>query len=83
MNQMPASETRRSGFIYLRLLWGNLAVHPVRSGLSAVAIALEYLFNSADCRAHDGNPQRLPHAHRRCWRRHYDSAAELLHVCCI
>jgi putative ABC transport system permease protein len=41
MNELPAPETRRSGFIYFRLLWGNLAVHPMRSALSAMAIALQ------------------------------------------
>jgi putative ABC transport system permease protein len=38
----PRSESiRREKFLYLRLLWSNLGVHPLRSGLSAVAIALQ------------------------------------------
>jgi putative ABC transport system permease protein len=37
-----SSESTRSGkFLYLRLLWSNLGVHPLRSGLSAIAIALQ------------------------------------------
>ena len=41
MNQTPTAESRGSNFIFLRLLWGNLNVHPVRSALSAVAIGLQ------------------------------------------
>jgi len=38
----PQHESSRSGrFLFLRLLWGNLWVHPLRSGLSAAAIALQ------------------------------------------
>src|SRR5271169_4288020 len=31
----------RGKFLYARLLWNNLGVHPLRSGLSAVAIGLQ------------------------------------------
>jgi putative ABC transport system permease protein len=38
----PQSEPiRRGKFLYLRLLWSNLGVHPLRSSLSAAAIALQ------------------------------------------
>jgi putative ABC transport system permease protein len=38
----PQSEPiRRGRFLYLRLLWSNLGVHPLRSSLSAAAIALQ------------------------------------------
>jgi putative ABC transport system permease protein len=38
----PQSEPiRRGKFLYLRLLWSNLGVHPLRSALSAAAIALQ------------------------------------------
>jgi putative ABC transport system permease protein len=38
----PHSEfIRRGKFLYLRLLWSNLGVHPLRAGLSATAIALQ------------------------------------------
>jgi putative ABC transport system permease protein len=33
--------TSRAKFLYLRLLWSNLGVHPLRSGLSVVAIGLQ------------------------------------------
>ena len=41
---MTKSENRKlpeSKFVYLRMIWSNLAVHPVRSALSAVAIGLQ------------------------------------------
>jgi len=41
---MPPTQSRnlqRPQFLYLRLLWNNLGVHPLRSGLSAVAIGLQ------------------------------------------
>jgi len=39
---VPQTETiRRGRHLYLRLLWSNLGVHPLRSGLSAAAIALQ------------------------------------------
>ena len=41
MNDPHAASIRRGQFLYLRLLWSNLGVHPLRSGLSAVAIALQ------------------------------------------
>ena len=41
MNGHPAEPIRRGRFLYLRLLWSNLAVHPLRSALSALAIALQ------------------------------------------
>ena len=38
----PQTETiRRGRHLYLRLLWSNLGVHPLRSALSAAAIALQ------------------------------------------
>src|ERR1051326_4903128 len=30
-----------SNFVYLRLLWSNLGIHPIRSGLSVIAIGLQ------------------------------------------
>jgi putative ABC transport system permease protein len=41
MNENQPESTRRGKFLYLRLLWSNLGVHPLRSGLSATAIALQ------------------------------------------
>jgi putative ABC transport system permease protein len=40
MNE-SATQTRNGKFLYLRLLWSNLGVHPLRSALSAMAIALQ------------------------------------------
>src|SRR5437660_3222277 len=41
MTDSQALPNRRGKFLYLRLLWSNLGVHPLRSGLSAAAIALQ------------------------------------------
>ncbi len=41
MDNLSSEQTRPSRFLYLRLLWNNLSVHPIRSGLSAVAIGLQ------------------------------------------
>ena len=41
MHHLSSGETRRVGFLYLRLLWNNLGVHPIRSGLSAIAVGLQ------------------------------------------
>ncbi len=41
MDTLSSEQTRPSRFLYLRLLWNNLSVHPIRSGLSAVAIGLQ------------------------------------------
>jgi putative ABC transport system permease protein len=41
MNESHSESIRRGQFLYLRLLWSNLGVHPLRSGLSAAAIALQ------------------------------------------
>ena len=41
MNDSHAESIRRGKVLYLRLLWSNLGVHPLRSGLSATAIALQ------------------------------------------
>jgi putative ABC transport system permease protein len=41
MSQMQTKEEAQPRFVYLRLLWSNLGVHPVRSTLSALAIALQ------------------------------------------
>jgi putative ABC transport system permease protein len=41
MSELSTLKTRQPKFVYLRLLWGNIGVHPVRSGLSAVAIGLQ------------------------------------------
>jgi len=41
MNEPHAPKIRRGNFLYLRLVWSNLGVHPLRSGLSATAIALQ------------------------------------------
>jgi putative ABC transport system permease protein len=41
MNEPQSEPIRRGKFLYLRLLWSNLGVHPLRSGLSAAAIALQ------------------------------------------
>jgi putative ABC transport system permease protein len=41
MTEPHAETLRRGTFLYLRLLWSNLSVHPLRSGLSAAAIALQ------------------------------------------
>lgn len=41
---MTKSENRKlpeSKFVYLRLLWNNLGIHPVRSALSVIAIGLQ------------------------------------------
>src|SRR3990170_5587402 len=41
MSDIQPESIRRAKFLYLRLLWSNLGVHPLRSGLSAIAIALQ------------------------------------------
>ena len=41
MSDIQPESIRRAKFLYLRLLWSNLGVHPLRSGLSATAIALQ------------------------------------------
>ena len=41
MSEPQTESIRRGKFLYLRLLWSNLGVHPLRSGLSAAAIALQ------------------------------------------
>jgi putative ABC transport system permease protein len=41
MKQPHANQEMESKFVYLRLLWSNLSVHPVRSTLSAIAIGLQ------------------------------------------
>jgi putative ABC transport system permease protein len=41
MTERQPQPVRRGKFLYLRLLWSNLGVHPLRSGLSAAAIALQ------------------------------------------
>src|SRR5580704_12734269 len=41
MTETNTPDTRGSGFLYLRLLWSNLGIHPVRSALSAVAVGLQ------------------------------------------
>jgi putative ABC transport system permease protein len=41
MNAPPVEPIRSGKFLYLRLLWSNLGVHPLRSALSAAAIALQ------------------------------------------
>ena len=41
MDNLSSEQTRPSRFLYLRLLWNNLSVHPIRSGLCAVAIGLQ------------------------------------------
>jgi putative ABC transport system permease protein len=41
MSDPQSQPIRRGKFLYLRLLWSNLGVHPLRSGLSAAAIALQ------------------------------------------
>jgi putative ABC transport system permease protein len=41
MSERQPESIRRGKFLYLRLLWSNLGVHPLRSGLSAAAIALQ------------------------------------------
>ena len=41
MSAPPSESIRRGRFLYLRLLWSNLGVHPLRAGLSATAIALQ------------------------------------------
>jgi putative ABC transport system permease protein len=41
MNDPQTVSLRRGKFLYLRLLWSNLGVHPLRSALSATAIALQ------------------------------------------
>ena len=41
MSDSQSDPIRRGKFLYLRLLWSNLGVHPLRSALSAVAIALQ------------------------------------------
>jgi putative ABC transport system permease protein len=35
------SKAPQANFLYLRLLWSNLGIHPVRSGLSVIAIGLQ------------------------------------------
>jgi putative ABC transport system permease protein len=39
--QADSKEISQSRFIYSRLIWGNLGVHPVRSALSVIAIGLQ------------------------------------------
>ena len=39
--QADASTKSQSKFIYARLIWSNLGVHPVRSALSVIAIGLQ------------------------------------------
>jgi putative ABC transport system permease protein len=41
MNSSQQESDRNANFLYLRLLWSNLGVHPLRSALSAAAIALQ------------------------------------------
>jgi putative ABC transport system permease protein len=41
MAKPETDKQMQSPFVYLRLLWNNLGVHPVRSALSAVAIGLQ------------------------------------------
>jgi putative ABC transport system permease protein len=41
MSEFQSEPVGREKFLYWRLLWSNLGVHPLRSGLSAVAIALQ------------------------------------------
>jgi putative ABC transport system permease protein len=41
MSSPSLTHTRQAKFVYLRLLWGDLCVHPMRSAVSAVAIALQ------------------------------------------
>ena len=41
MSESSAADTRGSNFLYLRLLWSNLGIHPLRSALSAVAVGLQ------------------------------------------
>lgn len=41
MSQPQTNERVPSRFVYLRLLWSNLGVHPIRSTLSAIAIGLQ------------------------------------------
>src|SRR4051812_7136492 len=41
MTESQSDPNRSGNFLYLRLLWSNLGVHPLRSGLSAAAIALQ------------------------------------------
>src|SRR5580658_8657950 len=41
MNEFVPEEIDPGKFLYLRLLWNNLGVHPLRSALSAIAIGLQ------------------------------------------
>jgi len=41
MSDLSSTHARQSKFVYLRLLWGDLCVHPMRSAVSAIAIALQ------------------------------------------
>jgi putative ABC transport system permease protein len=41
MNRPRPEEVYRAKFLYARLLWNNLGVHPLRSALSAMAIGLQ------------------------------------------
>lgn len=41
MAESPSAGTNRGKFIYARMIWNNLGVHPLRSILTAVAIGLQ------------------------------------------
>jgi putative ABC transport system permease protein len=41
MTEPQPEPIRRRKFLFLRLLWSNLGVHPLRAGLSAAAIGLQ------------------------------------------
>src|SRR5579871_1113224 len=41
MTESPSAGTDQSKFIYARMIWNNLGVHPLRSMLSAIAIGLQ------------------------------------------
>src|ERR1700679_3531879 len=41
MTPPKTSDLQRPKYLYLRLLWNNLGVHPLRSCLSAAAIGLQ------------------------------------------
>src|SRR5580700_284489 len=41
MSESVPEGINRGKFLYARLLWNNLGVHPLRSALSAVAIGLQ------------------------------------------
>src|SRR5487761_1883541 len=41
MSELERDRKPSRNFLYWRLLWSNLGVHPLRSALSAIAIALQ------------------------------------------